>query len=69
MGSRSKELCTGGAVKIAYTDVSVTDLRCTAKPTKDGRFVGRILAITLLLEAVDRVTAARSSVIRSTNAL
>ena len=50
-------------------DVSVTDLRCTAKPTKDERFVGRILAITLLLEAVDRATAARNSGIRSSNAL
>lgn len=51
----------GGAVKITRTDMSVSELRCVAKRTKDGRVVRRILAIALVLEGADRTTAARSS--------
>jgi len=51
----------GGAVKITRTDMSAQDLRCAARRTKDGRVVRRILAIALVLEGVDRATAARSS--------
>ena len=51
----------GGAVKITRTDMSAQDLRCAAKRTRDGRVVRRILAIALVLDDVDRATAARSS--------
>ena len=51
----------GGGVKITRTDMSTRDLRCAAKRTKDGRVVRRILAIALVLEGMDRATAARSS--------
>ena len=50
-------------------DVSMTALNRTAKPTKDKGFVGCILAIKLLLDSVNRAMAARSSDIRSSNAL
>ena len=50
----------GRAVKITRVDMSVKDLRVAAKRNKDGRVVRRILAIALVLEGVDRTTAARS---------
>ena len=51
----------GGAIKITRTDMSAKDLRRAAKRTKDGRVVRRLLAIALVLDGVDRETAARSS--------
>lgn len=51
----------GRAVAITRTDISARELRFTAKRTRDGRVVRRILAIALVLEGVDRATAARSS--------
>jgi transposase len=51
----------GGAIKVTRTDMSAKDLRCAAKRTKDGRVVRRLLAIALVLDGVDRETAARSS--------
>ena len=51
----------GGAVKITRTDMSAKDLRCLAKRTKNGRVVRRLLAIAMVLDGVDRATAARSS--------
>lgn len=51
----------GRAVKITRTDLSARELRLAAKRNKDGRVVRRILAIALVLEGVDRTTAARSS--------
>ena len=51
----------GGAVKITRTDMSAKDLRCVAKRTKNGRVVRRLLAIAMVLDGVDRATAARSS--------
>ena len=51
----------GGAIKITRTDMSSRDLRREAKRAGDGRVVRRILAIALVLDGVDRATAARSS--------
>ena len=51
----------GGAIKITWTGMSVSALRCEAKRIKSGRVVRRILAIALVLEGANRTTAARSS--------
>ena len=60
MTSINWEVLMGGAIKITRTDMSAKDLRRAAKRTKDGRVV-RLLAIALVLDGVDRETAARSS--------
>ena len=61
MTSIDWEVLMGGAIKVTRTDMSAKDLRCAAKRTKDGRVVRRLLAIALVLDGVDRETAARSS--------
>ena len=56
-----EECVMGGAIKITWTGMSVSALRCEAKRIKSGRVVRRILAIALVLEGANRTTAARSS--------
>ena len=51
----------GRAIAITRLDISARELRFIAKRTRGCRVVRRILAITLVLEGVDRATSARSS--------
>lgn len=59
--TQSKEDLMGRAVVITRTDMSAHELRCASKQTTDGRVVRRLLGLALVLEGVDRATAARSS--------
>ena len=48
------------AVAITRTDLSARELRVAAAKAKDARAARRMLAIALVLEGVDRKTAAES---------
>jgi hypothetical protein len=48
------------AVAITRTDLSARELRVAAAKAKDGKAARRMLAIALVLEGVDRKTAAES---------
>ena len=48
------------AVEIARTDLTAAQLRAAAGKTKDGRAARRMLAIALVLEGMDRTTAAKT---------
>jgi transposase len=48
------------AVEIARTDLTPAQLRAAAGKTKDGRAARRMLAIALVLEGMDRTTAAKT---------
>ena len=50
----------GAAVEVTRRDMSLSELRAAAGRVKDGRQARRILAIALVLEGVDRKTAAES---------
>lgn len=49
-----------GAIEITRRDMTPTQLRAAAGRAKDGRVARRMLAIALVLEGVDRRTAAES---------
>ena len=48
------------AVEIARKDLTPAQLRAAAGKTKDGRAARRMLATALVLEGVDRTTAAKT---------
>ena len=48
------------AVEIARKDLTPAQLRAAAGKTKDGRAARRMLAIALVLEGLDRTTAAKT---------
>lgn len=48
------------AVEIARKDLTAAQLRVAAGKTKDGRAARRMLAIALVLEGLDRTTAAKT---------
>lgn len=48
------------AVEIARKDLTAAQLRAAAGKTKDGRAARRMLAIALVLEGMDRTTAAKT---------
>ncbi len=48
------------AVAVTRTDLSARELRATASKAKDAQAARRMLAIALVLDAVDRKTAAES---------
>ena len=50
----------GRSVDITRSDLTVRELRYEAGRNKDGRVVRRMLALALVLEGVDRKTAAHS---------
>lgn len=50
----------GRAVEILRKDLSAADLRLEARRISDGRVVRRVLAIALVLEGMDRRTAAEN---------
>ena len=47
-------------IAIARRELTATELRAAAGKTKDGRAARRMLAIALVLEGVDRTTAAQT---------